>query len=116
MSPKGQMAEQERRIQLYCYARPVSDDRYMAVCLTLNLVVQARTQRQAIHKLHELIKAYILDAVQKNELDQFVPRRAPVRFYTEYILVRTICTVAKLATFRPSFCAFTDRHKIPAHA
>jgi hypothetical protein len=83
------------------------------VCVTLNLVAQGATQRQAISKLHELIKAYIKDAVRNNELDEFVPHRAPLRYYVEYAFVRAACTISSL---RPRFWVATDRHAIPAHA
>jgi hypothetical protein len=86
------------------------------VCLTLNLVAEGRTQREAKHKLHELIKAYITDAVQDNEFDEFVPRRAPVRFYFEYMVCWAIHSMMKILSAPHDFCAFTDRHQIPAHA
>lgn len=106
-----------RTVTLRCYGRPVGADCHMAVCLTVNLVAQGRTQSEAIHRLHSLIKAYISDAVENDEFDEFVPRRAPLRFYLEYAACWTAHSLAKLmARRRPKICAFTDRHPIPAHA
>lgn len=115
--PKGVMPQEiVRQVTLRCYSRPLAGDRYLAVCLTLNLVTEGGTQRESIHKLHALIKAYLSDAIEDNEFDEFVPRRAPIRFYVEYAGCRVVHAIAKGLTKRPSFCAFTDHHKIPAHA
>lgn len=88
----------------------------MAVCLTLNLVTQAKTRKEAIHKLHGLMHAYLQDAVDNNEFDAFVPRRAPARFYAEYAFASMLNTAARIVSFTPHFCAYKDQHKIPAHA
>lgn len=108
--------KQGKVVTLRCYSRPVTAEYHMAVCLTLNLVTQGRTQRESIHKLHGLIKGYLQDAIENNEFDAFVPRRAPARFYAEYAAARVLHSVSRLISIRPSLCAFKDQHKIPAHA
>ena len=110
------MGKKARQVVLHCYARPIDQERHLAVCLTLNLVTEGGTQREALHRLHALIKAYLSDAVENDEFDDFVPRRAPARFYAEYLGCRALLSVASLVTSRPKFCAFTDHHTIPAHA
>ena len=102
-----------RKIALRCYVRAVSTTRHIAVCVTLNLVAQGGTQREAMRELHGLIKAYISDAVKSNEIDAFVPRHAPLRYYAEYVGCLSATSVRALTT---RFCAFTDHHPIPAHA
>jgi hypothetical protein len=107
------MSDSKGIITLRGYGRRLPDGRHVAVCLTLNLVTQGSTQREALSRLHALIKAYVKDAIDNHELNEFVPRRAPFRFYLEYAYCYVACTVL---AFKSSFCAFTDHHKIPAHA
>ena len=54
--------------------------------MTLNLVAQGISATNARANLDELENAYLRDAVQNDEWDRFVPRRAPLEFYAEYAL------------------------------
>jgi hypothetical protein len=107
------MAEARRIIALRGYVKEVAPGRHVGVCLTLNLVVEASSQREALKQLHGLIGAYLEDALQNNELDAFVPRRAPARFYVEYWVGRI---ASRLHAVRQGFKAFKDCHTLPAHA
>ena len=107
------MAQPERTIKLRGYVREVARGRHLAVCLTLNLMVEAPTQRKALGELHGLMSAYIQDAIENNELDQFVPRRAPLQFYIEYLAGRT---KNRLVAAQRTFKAFKDCHRLPVHA
>jgi hypothetical protein len=99
-------------MELRGYVRETAPGRHVGVCLTLNLVVVASSQRQALHQLHELIKAYLQDAIANAELEHFVPRRAPARFYVEYWVWRVI---ARVRALQCKFRAFKDHHPIPVH-
>jgi hypothetical protein len=102
-----------RRIVLRGYVKDTENGRHVAVCLTLNLVVEGRSRREALTRLHNLIRAYLQDAVSEGELEQWVPRRAPLYFYVEYVLGRIVNSVLAL---RPSVHTFKDDHLIAAHA
>lgn len=102
-----------RVIELRGYVRELAPGRYLGVCLTLNLVVEATTPRKALKQLHGLIEAYLQDALENHELDAFVPRRAPTRFYAEYWIGRL---VGRMTALRRSFRAFKDQHTLPVHA
>lgn len=105
----------KKSILLRCYVRPSGhDNRYIGVCLTLNLVVEGISQREAAHKLKSLVHAYLADAVENDEYDAFVPRRAPFRYYAEYAFC---CVIEFFRMFKrePGYCAFTDQHMIPSH-
>ena len=106
------MAQPTRTIELRGYVREVAHGRHLGVCLTLNLVVEATNQRQALRDLHALIDAYLQDAIHHNELEQFAPRRAPARFYVEYWVGRVMSRVHAL---QRGFKAFKDHHPIPVH-
>jgi len=105
------------QILLRCYSRPVDGGgRHVAVCLTLNLVAEGATQREAIHKLHALIRAYLEDAIEHQEFHEFVPRRAPLRFYGEYATCKLFHALAGILSIPSKSCAFKDHHPIQAHA
>ncbi len=107
------MQLQERTVMLRGYFKELPSGKHLGVCLTLNLVVEADTLEQARGKLQNLVTAYLQDATENNELDQFVPRRAPFSFYADYWLHRP---VALLRTFGPRFYAFKDRRTLAVHA
>jgi hypothetical protein len=90
----------------------VAQGRHLGVCLTLNLVVEATNQRQALRDLHALIDAYLQDAINNDELEQFAPRRAPARFYVEYWAWRVL---GQMRALQRSFKAFKDQHPLPVH-
>jgi len=60
----------------------------MGVCLTLNLVVKADSREHAKTKLEDLIEAYVSDAIAQDEIDEYVPRHAPLLFYIEYLMLK----------------------------
>jgi predicted RNase H-like HicB family nuclease len=66
------------------YIEQVKENDYFAICLTLNLVTRGSSLEETEHNLHKLIKFYLQDAVKKNELAQFVPRRAPWSYWMTY--------------------------------
>src|SRR5689334_15771437 len=66
------------------YVRRLPNGKWMGVCLTLNLVVEAATREATKAKLESLIEAYLDDAVENDEVDAYIPRHAPLAFYVEY--------------------------------
>lgn len=99
-------------IELRGYVRELAPGRHLGVCLTLNLMVEASSQPQALHELYDLIEAYLQDAIKNDELEQFAPRRAPARFYVEYWVGRMI---GQIHALQRSFKAFKDQHPLPVH-
>ena len=96
---------------LRCYIKQVASGEYVGVCLRPNLVVQARSEREAKHRLQELIKAYVKDAIRDGALDHFMSQRAPVRFYLEY------CTGWLQAVLRSmKFVHFTETCPVRRYA
>jgi hypothetical protein len=105
------MPHRYRAIVLRGYVKEAGSRRYVGVCLTLNLVVEGGSQDEALCKLRDLIEAYLQDALEHDEFDAFVPRRAPWHFYAEYTLGRAVTAIR---SFRHSFLTFKDVR--PAHA
>lgn len=95
------------------YAKCISEDEWVAVCLTLNLVAQGRTKREAMNKLSTLCEEYVCDALRNNELDKWIPRRAPLHFYIEYWMSQCAMMVHKAK--RP-LVTFSEAKQIPQHA
>jgi hypothetical protein len=57
--------------------------------------------------------AYIKDAVEQNEVDSLVPRRAPMGVYLEYCWLRI---ENWLHTLRTPFYVFSETLLVPRHA
>jgi predicted ATPase len=102
-----------RQIVVRGYVKQVGRLQFVGVCLTLNLVVQGESQDEALDKLQELIKAYLCDALDKNELDTFFPRRAPVGFYMEYALGKARSWIH---TLQGPFYTFSETLPVRKHA
>lgn len=95
------------------YIKQVANGRYVGVCLRPNLAVEADSKDEAFRKLHDLIRAYANDAARDGQLDYFMKRRAPGRFYAEYAVGRAQTFVHALN--RP-FLTFTETCSIPQYA
>jgi len=107
------MATPTKTVSLRGYIKEAAPNRFVGVCLTLNLVVEGQTQTEAIRKLLDVIQVYVDDAVQNNELEHFVPRRAPTSFYVEYWGFRAVGWMHAVKT---PFFAFRESRRIPLHA
>jgi len=89
------------------------DHAYVAVCLTLNLVTEGVSKKEALDKLMALCEAYLKDAIADGGIDTWVPRRAPAKLYAEYALGRFLLFLHLL--HRP-FMVFSEARLIPQHA
>ena len=95
------------------YVKQVGPSEFVGVCLTLNLVVQAASLREARDKLSDLIEAYLQDAADDNEFSKWVPRHAPFQFYREWFLCRGLALIHRMR-HRPFECFKTGL--LRAHA
>src|SRR4030095_13947042 len=87
-SPERSPSKLDQPYRVRGYIRRLRNGKYLGVCLTLHLVVEAETQAAARAKLEDLIDAYVDDAIENDEVDAFIPRRAPLSFYGEYWRLR----------------------------
>lgn len=94
------------------YFKELPSGKHLGVCLTLNLVVEAESLEDARRKLYGLMAAYLQDAIENGEVEQFVPRRAPLSFYLDYLIHRPV----GLLHTPGRFYDFKDPRKLVAHA
>jgi hypothetical protein len=82
-------------IVLRCYAERERDGSWFAICLDLNVAVQAASAKEAKAKLHTQIEQYVREAftVDKQYIDDLLPRRAPASFFIRYYVIRLICAL-----------------------
>lgn len=92
------------------FVRPGDGGVFVGVCLRPYLVVEGETEGEAMHKLHQLIKAYVVDAFKDGTLDEFMRRRAPLALYAQYAGARVMHVLS--SSFRP----FTETCQLPKHA
>jgi len=110
---KMQESVSPRTYVLRGFIKQVDEGRYVGVCLKPNLVVEADSKDEAFQKLHELIRAYTLDAARDGQLDYFMSRRAPAKFYAEYAVGRA---QTLLHALNKPFLTFTETCNIPQYA
>jgi hypothetical protein len=101
-----------KRAVLRGFIRRVEDGSYEGICLTLNLPVRGRSMEEVDRKLHELIVAYLRDAVRDGTWDEFVPRRAPLSYYAAYNWYRLLATLHAINDFK----LFVESAPCSAHA
>jgi hypothetical protein len=92
------MPKQNMRIDdivLRCYAERERDGSWFAICLDLNLAVQASTAKDAKAKLHAQVEQYVREAltVDSEYVGDLLPRRAPIGFFFRYYMIRAICAM-----------------------
>ena len=95
------------------YLKLLPNGKWLGVCLTLNLVVEAESRERVRDKLESLVAAYVEDAVENNEVDEFIPRRAPFRFYAEYA---KLVAESILGGLGQSFATFSEALPLQKHA
>lgn len=80
---------------LRCYAEREQDGTWFAICLDLNLAVQADSAKAAKAKLHAQIVQYVKDAltVDREYFSDLLPRRAPIGFFVRYYFIKTLCAL-----------------------
>jgi hypothetical protein len=82
-------------IVLRCYAERERDGSWFAICLDLNLAVQADSPKEAKAKLHAQIAQYVREAFtsDKEYIGDLLPRKAPLSFFLRYYFIRAICAM-----------------------
>jgi predicted RNase H-like HicB family nuclease len=104
----------QRAITCRGYTARRAEGEYVSVCLRPFLVTQGRTDGESLHQMQQLIDGYIDDAAQEGRLDAVLGRRAPARYWVEY--VRGLLLVSALHILRTSFKPFTRACCHPQHA
>lgn len=95
---------------LRCYAERERDGSWFAICLDLNLTAQADTAKEARAKLHASVVRYVAEAltVDKDYIEDLVPRRAPMGFFVRYYVIKALCALRGLKKDREAKRIFNE--------
>lgn len=96
---------------LHCYIEKDTNGSWFAICIDLNLCLNASSSSEAKTQLLEMIHAYIKEAATSDRphFDDLIPRRAPVRFVLKYYWYWFL---NHIANFKKKFDIFTERYPI----
>jgi len=78
------MPDTKKGLILRGYIEQTGENDYFAICLTVNVCTRGRSMAEAQQNLTEAVNLYLEDAVKDKELEQWVPRRAPLYHYLRY--------------------------------
>jgi len=73
-----------------CYGEK-KGDKWIGVCLNLNLATEADSADKLIKKMNGLIRSYletVYDTENKSSIPELVSRRAPLRDWCKYYLIK----------------------------
>jgi len=74
-----------------------TDEQFAAVCVKPFLATEGRTREQAVHKMQQLIRAYLSDAAANNDLDGALSRRAPLAVWLQYYRFKALHYVKSMS-------------------
>jgi hypothetical protein len=97
---------------LRCYGCKTGDKPFVGVCIDLNIAVQAESQAELRQKMNNAIVDYIdtvLDTEDKSSIPSLIYRRAPMRDFLIYYLIKIVVYVRQF----PS--NFIFKEYIPFH-
>ena len=83
---------------LRCYGYR-SNNVWTAICLDLNLVVEAENQKDLKDKMHDVIESYIetvLDTDDKESIAELMMRKAPLKDWIVYYSISALSLLKKL--------------------
>ena len=85
---------------------------WVAMCIDLDLAVQADTAAQARKKLRDQMVSYVEDAlsVDSDHAAYLLNRRAPLRYFARYYLYKLVSQAKKRGTYEAAM------PMIPAHS
>jgi hypothetical protein len=110
-----------------CFIRENRKEKaFDAVCIDLNLVDRRESAEEAISAMIENIGSYLEVAYEHNEVDQLIPRPAPLsdQLYYRWLLVKSFLAPSRKALSTRIFSIPVQKEKIlyvrpplsPAHA
>lgn len=89
---------------LRCFAeQDPQDGTWFAMCLDLNLYARGDSYAEVRRKLHDVIVAYLKDAIvgaERDHVGDLIPRRAPLYFWFRYACIWCRSKLHQLTTAR----------------
>jgi hypothetical protein len=100
------------RFVLRCYGYKLKHAPYVGVCVDLNIAVQADSPDELKKKMGDAISSYlevVLDTNDKESIPTLLQRKAPIRDWVIYYLIKCIVLIRQIPT------NFTFKEYIPFH-
>ena len=94
-SPAAQKPHGKISRTLRCIAFQESHNLYVAECIDLNLLVKAKSMKQAIESLHEAISGYLAVACD-GDMAGLIPRPSPLKRRIRYHAIEMQSRIARL--------------------
>jgi hypothetical protein len=87
---------ENKTIKLRCISFP-KGTKVVSVCLDLYLVAETSTLEDSKRKLIDAIVLYVSHAIDKNEIKELIPRKAPLKYFFKYYLIKLVTSIFKKA-------------------
>lgn len=87
-----------KKMILRCYARKDSRGKWYAVCLELNLAVEADSLKETRRRMGSVITSYletVLDTKDRDSIPELLFRPAPIRDWAYYYYLRSLNFISK---------------------
>lgn len=97
------------KLIIKCYGER-KGDKWIGVCLNFNLATEADSAEKLVKKMNEVIKSYletIFNTEDQNSIPELLSRRAPLRDWCKYYLIRAALFIKNFHAF------FTFKEAIP---
>ncbi len=97
---------------LRCYGYKFGDNPFVGVCVDLNIAVQAESRSELEKKMNDAIRSYfetVLETEDKSSIASLIFRRAPLRDWVIYYVVKMIVNIKQIPT------NFIFKEYIPFH-
>lgn len=92
-----------------CYGEK-KGGKWVGICLNFNLAIEADSADKLVKKMNEVIKSYlesVYDTDNKSSIPELVSRRAPLRDWCKYYVIRAAYAIKNFRAF------FTFEEAIP---
>lgn len=86
------------KLILRCYGRKIDHEKWYAVCLELNLAVEAASLKEMRWKMGNVIMSYlktVLDTEDKDSIPELLFRSAPISDWAFYYYLRSLHFISK---------------------
>jgi hypothetical protein len=90
-----------KNLILRCYGYKLGNNQFVGVCIDLNIAVQANSPAELKKKMNNAIVSYfevVLDTDDQHSITILLSRKAPLRDWIIYYLIKTIVFVRQIPT------------------
>jgi len=90
------------------------NDKIISVCIDLDIFAQGDTLAESKRKLLDGVSLYVKHAIDTREIDELIPRYAPLKYRMIYSLLKTISIIEKFKRYmeRRSYSQYPYQMKL----